>query len=314
MVERAATSRAEAIQEFAASLRDVRTSAGTPSFREMSGRSQAISHTTLHEAAQGLRLPSWATTVEFLKACGADPADHRDAWLRADEAVKVGASTPAGEAVRPAEPLVPVAETPSEPTPPVVTPPASSADPAAPPPGPRRRRRAVALVATGAVAVVTAVVVGVVLADNGDDDSPAAAPPAMTAADCPVQQRNPPPVEPATPGDQAAFISDITLPDCSLVARGETVVKTWRFKNVGTVPWVGYSLHRVDQEQDRDQCQTIGDVALDDTAPGEVVDVSVTVTAPQQAGFCFVRFKFEDAAGRVAFPAARPVNFQIVVE
>ena len=305
MVERAVSARSEAVQEFAASLRDLRASAGTPSFREMSGRSQAISHTTLHEAAQGLRLPSWPTTVEYVKACGADPADYRERWERADSAVKAGSPTPA---VAPAAAPVDVPA-----PPPVPELEVRAADPAAA--RPSRRRRTVALVAAGAVAVTAAVVAVVIVSTRGDDaGAPATSPSGMTAADCPVQQRNPAPVEPATAGDQAAFISDITLPDCSHVGRGETVVKTWRFKNVGTVPWVGYSLHRVDLPQERDQCQTIADIAIDDTVPGEVVDVSTTVTTPQQAGFCFVRFKVEDASGRLAFPGARPVNFQVVVD
>ena len=67
----ARAARAAAIGEFAAALRELRRTAGDPSFREMAGRSRAISHTTLHEAAQGNRLPSWATTVEFVRACGA---------------------------------------------------------------------------------------------------------------------------------------------------------------------------------------------------------------------------------------------------
>lgn len=72
--------RAEVIGDFAAALRELRKSVGNPPFREMSGRSGAISHTTLHEATKGNRLPSWGTTVEFVKACGADPAAYRESW------------------------------------------------------------------------------------------------------------------------------------------------------------------------------------------------------------------------------------------
>ena len=88
MADQAAKARAEAIEGFARVLRELRESVGNPAFREMSGRSRAISHTTLHEAAQGNRLPSWATTVEFVKACSADPAEYREQWQQANTVVK----------------------------------------------------------------------------------------------------------------------------------------------------------------------------------------------------------------------------------
>ena len=78
--------------------------------------------------------------------------------------------------------------------------------------------------------------------------------------------------------------------------------------------WSGYTLHRVDEPQRRDQCQTISDIPIPDTAPGAMVDVKVDVTAPTAATFCFVRFKMVDANGRVAFPGSRPVNFQLIVD
>ncbi|MFD9946325.1 hypothetical protein ACFWYW_30325 [Nonomuraea sp. NPDC059023] len=102
--------RAEAIEDFAASLRELRNSVGNPPFREMSGRSGAISHTTLHEAVKGNRLPSWETTVEFVKACGADPAAYRAYWERANlavrsvSAVEPRADTSAGPVTEPQEP------------------------------------------------------------------------------------------------------------------------------------------------------------------------------------------------------------------
>jgi hypothetical protein len=51
-----------------------------------------------------------------------------------------------------------------------------------------------------------------------------------------------------------------------------------------------------------------------DTEPGQIVDIEVAVTAPNSPGFCFVRFKMEDASGRIACPGNRPVRFQVVVD
>ncbi|MCP2337983.1 NBR1-Ig-like domain-containing protein [Actinomadura rupiterrae] len=100
--------RAEAVADFASALRELRASVGNPSFREMSGRSGAISHTTLYEATKGNRLPSWGTTAEFVKACGADPDDYRERWEKANLTVRT-----AGAGGRPETPAEPPAETPA---------------------------------------------------------------------------------------------------------------------------------------------------------------------------------------------------------
>lgn len=325
VVDRVAAPRTEAIERFAAVLRALRASAGSPSFRTMSGRSHAISHTTLHDAVQGHRLPSWSTTAEFVKACRADPADFRERWEQANQIVRSSAPSPEtpessapepdtaqAAALGPDGPELPdrFDEAPEADAP--------SAPPAAPVPASRRWVRHVVLVTALAGALVAGSVVVGVAASRGDDapyrkaSSTAARP--LTAADCPVQQSNPPVASPPNPGDAGAFIGDITLPDCTHVPRGSTATKVWRFKNVGEVPWHGYVLHRIDLPQQRNQCQTITDVPIDDTEPGQIVDIKVMITAPIRPGFCFVRFKMEDASGRIAFPGNRPVNFQLVVD
>jgi hypothetical protein len=302
---------AAVIAEFAADLRELRKSVGNPPFREMAGRSGAISHTTLHEATKGNRLPSWGTTAEFVKACGADPAAYRDRWEAANRSVRsVGAAAPAASAgERDAMHIA-------------IGPPEGGAAPSEeiaeglPAPAGRRRFRlaAVALVAVG----IGAVVVIVVAVDRGpgrDGVKPSGgqSKAALTPADCPVQATNPPPALPTHKGDAAAFIADITLPDCTSVEGGKTITKVWRLKNAGKVPWEGYTLRRLDLPQQADQCQTISEVPIDDTPPGKMVDLRTDITTPKKPGLCYVRFKMVDAAGKVAFPGNRPVNFQVIV-
>lgn len=310
MVDRVATPRAEAIEQFAAVLRALRTSAGSPSFRTMSGRSHAISHTTLHDAAQGHRLPNWATTAEFVKACFADPAEFRERWEQAHQVVRSAARSP--DTSEPREGPDEKAEVDD----------ARDAPPSAPVQAPRRWLRHVVLVTALAVTLAAGSVAVDVVASRADSPqyrhgfsprSSAAAQP-LTAADCPMRQPNPPAASSLHPGDAGAFIADITLPDCTHVQRRGVSTKTWRFKNIGTVPWRGYVLHRVDLPQQRDQCQTVTDVPIEDTEPGQFVDITVTVAAPNSPGFCFAGFKMEDASGRIAFPGNRPVNFQLVVD
>jgi hypothetical protein len=145
------------------------------------------------------------------------------------------------------------------------------------------------------------------------DATPSSSSPAYQPADCPVRQTNPPPAPPEHEGDQVTFIRDVTLPDCTHVSRRQTVRKVWQLKNSGSVEWRGYSLHRIDP-QGRTDCQTITDVPVPTTAPGRLVDVAVEVITPNEPGFCFVRFKMVDGAGKVAFPGGRPLNFQMIVD
>jgi Ig-like domain from next to BRCA1 gene len=332
VADQAAKTRAEAIEAFAADLRGLRESVGNPSFREMSGRSRAISHTTLHEAAQGHRLPSWATTVEFVKACGADPAEYRERWRQADQLIKsvnaLNAPARDSQSRSSAGAAISAAGGPDRHTIQV----AIGGEPgqletAAEVPGDRgpvsrRRRLRFVLTAAAVLSVIAVAAVVAVFTVWSGRDSPAGHrnPPnskpraALSPADCPVHQRNPPPAAPTHAGDASAFVADITLPDCSHIHRGQTAVKVWRLKNVGKVPWRGYSLRRLDSPQQSNECQTIAEVPIDDTAPGHLVDIRTEITAPKSPGFCFARFKMVDAAGRLAFPGSRPVNFQLIVD
>ncbi|GAA2213847.1 hypothetical protein GCM10009850_093100 [Nonomuraea monospora] len=286
--------RAEAIEGFATILRELRSAVGNPPFREMSGRSGAISHTTLHEATKGNRLPSWETTVEFVKACGADPAAYRERWESASQAVRsTGAATHAEPAI-------------TEP----------------PPRGEGRRRLTHPAALVTAVVILAGAAVLTVVAVNRSSQPPAqslhvtatSSAVAFSPATCPVPATNPPWAAPLHEGDKAEFVEDVTLPDCTRVGAGETVTKVWRLRNAGSVPWKGYSLRRLDPTQQADQCQTISDVPIADTQPGETVDIRTDVTTPRKPGLCYVRFKMVDATGAIVFPGSRPINFQLIVD
>lgn len=320
------SARTRAIEDFAAVLSELRDSVGTPSFRAMSGRSGAISHTTLHEAAQGNRLPSWETTVEFVRACGATPDDYRERWERAHATVCSSRAVAPARRTEPAPETVPGTARGTAPhrsprheitlaidEAPAMTPGMGAAPDTVPPDLEVRftRWHAAVAAAMALVLVAGAVVAWSVL---GGDAASRAQPLALMASECPVNQKNPPPKEPTHEGDQAAFITDVTLPDCTHVPEGKTLTKTWRFKNTGTVPWDGYTLHRIDLPQQAGQCQTIPDVPIPRTGPGHVVDIDVAVTTPRRPTFCFVRFKMHDAEGAVAFPGSRPVYFQVIVD
>ena len=73
------------LHAFAADLRRLRESAGSPKYLVMARRT-GRSKTALSEAAGGDHLPSWDTVKAFVEACGGDPADWRTRW----EAVREG--------------------------------------------------------------------------------------------------------------------------------------------------------------------------------------------------------------------------------
>jgi len=85
--------------------------------------------------------------------------------------------------------------------------------------------------------------------------------------------------------DSAKFVSDVTIPDNSLIASNTAFTKTWRLKNTGTCTWdnnylVAYISGKTMSQQPGywivPQGQSI--------APGQTVDVSVGMTAPVDNG------------------------------
>ncbi|MBN1452226.1 MAG: hypothetical protein JW963_14520 [Anaerolineales bacterium] len=82
--------------------------------------------------------------------------------------------------------------------------------------------------------------------------------------------------------DWVSFVKDVTIPDGTAFGPGETFTKTWRLKNRGTCTWTpDYML-----------VFTSGEAMGGTTAvrlpgyvsPGQTVDVSVTLTAPDPSG------------------------------
>ncbi len=305
------SARARAIEGFARDLAALREAAGRPSFRVMAGRSHAISHTTLHEASQGHRLPSWETTTEYVRACGGDPEDFRERWTRARRHTCGGA---------PRRPEVPPEAL-------VVAPPA-----AVPSPSPGRDTRApstrhlppalrrVLVVAIGAA--VVALTVGMAVSARVLPPASPATPPGAASAALPVEGTpcstaslapSSPTPSPRHPGDVATLVADVTLQDCARVPTGVVRTKTWRLRNTGTVPWTGYSLRRLELPQDGDTCQTIPEVPVPTTLPGESSEVSVEVVTPRRERACLVHFALTDAAGDLAFPGRRPLHLLVEV-
>lgn len=126
--------------------------------------------------------------------------------------------------------------------------------------------------------------------------------PISTWTSAPTIERTRPLVEsptPEIPCHKAApgTILDITIPDGTILTAGETFEKTWRLQNVGSCTWTrlyaltffsGNSLNAM-------QTQTLSQ----EVEPGEVVDLSVTMQAPQNPGTYQSNWMLSDPGGEL---------------
>jgi hypothetical protein len=103
-----------------------------------------------------------------------------------------------------------------------------------------------------------------------------------TATPLPPTSTPPPTATAVSYCDWVTFVKDVTISDGTKFAPGETFTKTWRLKNRGTCTWTAdYMLVFTSGEP------MGGTTALrlpGNVAPGQSVDVSVTLTAPARRG------------------------------
>ena len=96
-----------------------------------------------------------------------------------------------------------------------------------------------------------------------------------------AQSALPAPLVQSTSAEIAAtFVSDVTIPDGTVVEPGEGFTKTWRVKNSGSVPWNEYKL----KFSSGDQMGAPDTVVVPLAAPGAVVDIDVPMITPTEAG------------------------------
>jgi hypothetical protein len=104
-----------------------------------------------------------------------------------------------------------------------------------------------------------------------------------------------PPLQPVTRCDAASFESDVTYPDGSIVSRGSAFTKIWRLKNVGTCTWTtSYAIVFVSGEK----LGAPNNVSLPGSVgPGQTIDISVNLTAPNAEGRYRGNWKFRNPSG-----------------
>ena len=103
-----------------------------------------------------------------------------------------------------------------------------------------------------------------------------------TATNVPPTNTPPPPTITPVPCNRAQFVGDVTVPDGTTFEPLAYFTKTWRFRNVGACTWnTSYSLVFVSGSQ----MGGASEVGLtSQVKPGEVVDISVVLRAPEKTG------------------------------
>src|SRR6185436_14411746 len=105
--------------------------------------------------------------------------------------------------------------------------------------------------------------------------------------------------------DKAQFVSDVTVPDGTVMAPGQTFTKTWSLRNIGTCAWTkSYQIFFFSGEQ------MGGPASLtfaEDVPVGKVATFSVNLTAPSAAGSYRGFWMFKNASGQI-FGIGTPPN------
>jgi len=78
----------------------------------------------------------------------------------------------------------------------------------------------------------------------------------------------------------AVYVADVTIPDGTRMDPGQAFVKTWRVRNSGTCAWENVRLVFADGER----MAAVESVPVPEADPGDEVEVSVEMAAPEAAG------------------------------
>jgi uncharacterized protein YkwD len=118
-------------------------------------------------------------------------------------------------------------------------------------------------------------------------------------ANTPLPSPTPTPFIPDNAEDctnQASFVSDVTIPDNTPVAAGESFTKTWRVQNTGTcIWWSGYTLTHYSENA----MSAPASVPLPVTNPGEQADLSIDLVAPSVPGTYRGNFVIKNPEGLI---------------
>ena len=95
--------------------------------------------------------------------------------------------------------------------------------------------------------------------------------------------------------DISQFITDVTIPDGTIMTPGQAFTKTWRFRNAGACSWTpSYAIvFSSGNAMNGPATQAL----VGNVNPGQTVDISVNLTAPATPGDYTSYWKIRNAAG-----------------
>ena len=100
------------------------------------------------------------------------------------------------------------------------------------------------------------------------------------------------------PCNLAGFVMDVTIPDDTLVSKGQIFTKTWKLQNIGSCAWTpAYQLIFMSGDQMNAALQSSFTSIV--VEPGEMIDVSVQMTAPMASGQYQANFMLADENGKL---------------
>lgn len=151
-----------------------------------------------------------------------------------------------------------------------------------------------------------------------DDLNLTAAAATVAAASQPTATKSSPPTQVPSPTntpssglkDKAAFGGDVTIPDYTQIEAGKSFTKTWRIQNSGESTWtLDYSLvfKEGDQMGGPDSIALVADVS-----PGDLIDISLELTAPDDPGTYAGFWMLQNADGE-PFGADEDTEFTLFV-
>lgn len=118
------------------------------------------------------------------------------------------------------------------------------------------------------------------------------------------------PTATSQPCNRASFVEDITVPDNTPITVGKAFTKTWKLKNVGSCTWTsGYQL--IFDSGDQMSGPSSQQLTNGTVAPGQTLDVSVNLIAPNSPGTYKGNWKLKDPSGAIFALSTGPFWVQI---
>jgi len=137
-------------------------------------------------------------------------------------------------------------------------------------------------------------------------------PPTVTLAPINTQVPQSSPTSTQIPCDQASFVSDVSVPDGTEFAPNTEFIKTWRIKNTGSCTW--NTSYAVVFDSGDAMGAPISTNLTGSIAPGQSIDISVSMKAPASEGEYRGNWKLRNASGAVFGLGASNRAFYVEIE